>query len=98
MKPRMEESCPFNEINLSNTKKTVDIVKNYYQSVYFWNIAYNQANLAAIQNQNRASETSLPPSLSPTLNNNRAGHLDDSLNQTQSELQGIILIIFDRKV
>ena len=47
---RLKDNCPFDAVNISNTKNTVNIVKNWYSSVYFWNIAYNQANLVATQN------------------------------------------------
>ena len=47
---KLKENCSFDGLNLTSTKNTVNVVKNWYSSVYFWNIAHNQANLLAVQN------------------------------------------------
>ena len=88
----LKESCSFEGINLSNTKNTVNVVKNWYSSVYFWNVAYSQANLLAAQNldshrtQQSRQSLSSPPRTLPTLNqrlihNNSEERIDERQQQ-----------------
>jgi hypothetical protein len=87
---KLKENCVFDGINLSNTKNTVNIVKNWYSSVYFWNIAYNQANLLALQNNDLQPKyearhrTSTPVGV----NLNETYYLDQPLQQQQPNVTG----------
>lgn len=81
---KSKDKCMFDTIKLSNSKDTVNIVKNWYQSVYFWNIANYQSS-SLLQENNRINNLSVtninsPATSIPTVLN-RVNHANQESNQ-----------------